>query len=219
MRKISVCFILSIFLMLITSCTCSGFKKYFEKTVEISIQEDKNLIYATGTIISNDGLIITDKHVVENKNNILINYYDSPDIKYEANIINVSSNYDLALIKIDKKTSFFNKIDEEFSLGQKIYSIGNAKGYGLFLGEGIITSEYKNVIYNKEEILSIQTNIEIYDGCSGGPVFNKKGNLLGLMAFRLRDDGKYILGMSFMIPARTINEFVNEGKWVLLGEG
>lgn len=40
----------------------------------------------------------------------------------------------------------------------------------------------------------------------------KKGNLLGLMAFRLRDDGKYILGMSFMIPARTINEFVNEGK-------
>lgn len=54
---------------------------------------------------------------------------------------------------------------------------------------------------------------------SGGPVFNKKGNLLGLMAFRLRDDGKYILGMSFMIPARTINEFVNEGKWVLLGEG
>lgn len=126
MKKISVCFILSIFLMLITSCTGSGFKKNFEKTVEISIQEDKNLIYATGTIISNDGLIITNKHVVENKNNILINYYDSPDIKYEANIINVSSNYDLALIKIDKKTSFFNKIDEEFSLGQKIYSIGNA---------------------------------------------------------------------------------------------
>lgn len=46
MRKIFVCFILSIFLMFITSCTGSGFKKYFEKTVEISIQEDKNLIYA-----------------------------------------------------------------------------------------------------------------------------------------------------------------------------
>lgn len=123
MRKISVCFILSIFLMLITSCTGSGFKKYFEKTVEISIQEDKNLIYATGTIISNDGLIITNKHVVENKNNILINYYDSPDIKYEANIINVSSNYDLALIKIDKKTSFFKKLMKNFLWGKRFIQL------------------------------------------------------------------------------------------------
>ena len=123
MRKISVCFILSIFLMLITSCTGSGFKKYFEKTVEISIQEDKNLIYATGTIISNDGLIITNKHVVENKNNILINYYDSPDIKYEANIINVSSNYDLALIKIDKKTSFLTKLMKNFLWGKRFIQL------------------------------------------------------------------------------------------------
>ncbi len=59
-------------------------------------------------------------------------------------------------------------------------------------------------------MLSVQTNIEIYDGWSGGPVFNKKGNLLGIMTFRLKDEGAYILGMSIMIPSCVINEFINK---------
>lgn len=155
MRKILIICFLGVFLILLESCGRLNFDSYFNKTVEIEAKENNYSAYATGAIISNDGLIITNKHVVAGKNNILINYYDAPDIKYQAKILNVSKQYDLALIKIEESKDYFKKIDERCSLGQEIYSIGNAKGYGLSLGKGIITSNYKNIIYNKEEMLSV----------------------------------------------------------------
>lgn len=197
-------------------CSCTNqieLVEYFDKVVEIICESPIGKSYATGTIMSSDGLILTNKHVVDNyreKNQIIVKFYDKSE--YSAEIVSISSQYDLAFIKVNKSSNYFNKYSENFKIGEKVYSIGNSNGYGLSVLEGIISSEYKNIIHNDVETLSIQTNIEIYDGCSGGPLFNEEGNLLGIMSFRIRDNGTYIPGMSYAIPTKIINEFKGEIK-------
>lgn len=119
MRKILIICFLGVFLILLESCGRLNFDSYFNKTVEIEAKENNYSAYATGTIISNDGLIITNKHVVAGKNNILINYYDAPDIKYQAKILNVSKQYDLALIKLEESKDYFKKMMKDVAWDKK----------------------------------------------------------------------------------------------------
>ena len=208
-------YIILLIILCFSLCSCTKkieIRHYFEKVVEIICENKIGKSFATGTIISSEGLIITNKHVIEDfteMNCIKVKFYNDEN-EYPAEILTTSLNYDLALIKVQKNTSYFNSLSEEFKIGEKVYSIGNSNGYGLSVSEGIISCEYKNVIHNNLNTLSIQTNIEIYDGCSGGPLFNEKGDLLGIMTFRIRDNGTYIPGMSFAIPTKIINEFLGD---------
>lgn len=211
-------YILLLIILCFSLCSCTKqveIKHYFEKVVEIICENEIWKSFATGIIISSEGLIITNKHVIEDftkVNCIKVNFFNDSN-EYHAEIITISSLYDLALIKVQKNTNYFNSLSENFKIGEKVYSIGNNNGYGLYVSEGIISCEYKNVIYNNLNTLSIQTNIEIYNGCSGGPLFNEKGDLLGIMTFRIRDNGAYIPGMSFAIPTKIINEFLGDNPW------
>lgn len=210
MKKLSIVFMFIFIIVIVGSCNNkSNINVYLSKTVEIECEILGNKSYATGFFINNDGLILTNKHVVNNlgeeyKINIRLNNNDIKD----GIIYNVSNEYDLALIKIDYESNYFN-IEEDFSIGDSVYSIGNPKGYGLTLYEGIVSSNLKKINYNNESILSIQTNIEIYDGCSGGPLINKDGNVLGIMTFRIKDNLNYIPGLSYGIPSKIINEYLN----------
>ena len=211
MKKVLLLIISLINLINLSSCkNIDLYKDIVDKVVEITLESNTNKYYATGTIISNDGLILTNKHVIDNKDEdtqISISFINDNN-DYKATIFDVSNDYDLCLLKIDKKTSHFNKISTYISIGDKVYTIGNSNGYGLSYLDGIITSEYKNIIYNDTNILSIQTNIEIYDGSSGGPLYNTKGELLGIMTFRVKDNGMYVPGMSFALPSKCINEYL-----------
>ncbi|MDE7263420.1 MAG: serine protease [Anaeroplasmataceae bacterium] len=193
-------------------CSCSSFDIYndaINKTVEIRCENEGLTSSATGTLISLNGLILTNKHVVNDfteNSSIKVSFINEE--VYNAEIISISKMYDLCLLKIDKQTDCFSKLSEEFTIGKEVYTLGNPKGYGLALSKGIISSDYKNVIYKEESIFSIPTNIEIYDGSSGGPLYSTRGELLGIMTFRIRDNGTYISGMSFVIPTKIIKEFI-----------
>lgn len=210
LKSIFILLIAFLNLFLLISCNNKqNYESYLNKTVEIECEYNNTKSYATGFFINNDGLILTNKHVVNNlgeeyKINIRLN---NNDIK-NGTIYNVSNDYDLALIKIDYECNYFN-FEENFIVGDNVYSIGNPKGYGLTLYEGIVSSNLKIINYNNESILSIQTNIEIYDGCSGGPLINKDGNVLGIMTFRIKDNLNYIPGLSYGIPSKIINEYLN----------
>ena len=125
----------------------------------------------------------------------------------------VSDEYDLCLLKINKITKYFNEISSNIYVTENVYTIGNINGYGLSYEQGVISSEYKNIIYDNKEILAIQTTIEIYDGSSGGPLYNSKGELLGIMTFRIKDNGVCIPGISYAIPSKIIIEYLD---WINL---
>ena len=211
MKKIFFLFLLGTVLFLSSCSSFDIYKDVIYKTVEIECQNEYLKSSATGTLISKDGHIITNKHVVQDFiTNSTIKAVFINEEEYDAEIQYVSTEYDLCLLKIEKKTDCFSKWSEAFDVGQEVCTIGNSNGYGLALSKGIISSYYKNVIYKGESIFSIQTSIEIYDGSSGGPLFNTKGELLGIMTFRIRDNGAYIPGMSFAIPTKIIKEFIRE---------
>lgn len=212
---------LNIFLLFILSFSfsaCNSNNSYYNimyKVVEITCENEIMKSYATGTLISRDGLILTNKHIIEH-------FGDTVDIKinflndyttYSARIYDESAEYDLCLLKIDKETEYFDTLSQNIKVGQKVYTIGNLNGFGLSYQQGIISSEYKNIIYNNEDLLLIQTNIEIYEGSSGGPLYNSKGELLGLMTLRIKDNGVYVPGMSFAIPSQIIKDYIGGLKY------
>lgn len=209
-KKLSI--LLIFFLILITS-SCQSINLYddiINKVVEITCENEISKSYATGTLISNDGLILTNKHVIDkfdDKSTIKINFINDVNTYY-ASIYDISTDYDLCILKIDKTTDYFSKLSTNIYVGNQIYTIGNSNGYGLAYQQGVICSEYKNIIHNNTSSLVIQTNIEIYDGSSGGPLYNSKGELLGIMTFRIKDNGVYIPGMSFAIPTKIINKYL-----------
>lgn len=198
-----------------TNDTDRIFENNILKVVEVKTSDDEiSWGYATGAFISNNGKILTNKHVVFNSSTN--NNYQTIKVRLatvdewiDAEILQVSADYDLAIIKINMTSTSYFKIDTNVKNGESIYTIGNPNGFGLSFASGVISSNLRNVIYNGTTIQAIQTSLVINEGNSGGPVFNKAGNLLGLISFRLKDKKNDVIqGVSFAVPASVINDFI-----------
>ena len=188
------------------------------KTVEIRVTDDEvSWGYGTGCVISDDGQILTNRHMVVNSNTNLeyskveIRFANSEDFE-QVSILQISSDNDLALLKCNKNNLPYFELASSVKNGEEIYTIGNPNGFGLSFTKGNISSSSRNVEYNGEIMNVIQTSLIINEGNSGGPVFNKEGRLLGLISFRLKDKmGVVIQGVSFAVPVSAIKEFVLQG--------
>lgn len=126
-------------------------------------------------------------------------------------ILKSDAEKDLLLLSVeeDQNVDFFSVGNGGVDIGEEVYTIGNPGGYGLSLSRGIV-SKTKVIIENGGCIYNvIQLNMDISNGNSGGPVFNKKGQLVGIMAFRLKDsDYNPISGFSYAIPVDEIIGFL-----------
>lgn len=184
------------------------------KTVEIKMSDDgETWGYATGAFISSNGKIITNKHVVKNeqtqnlRTHVLVRMANENEY-HNAEIIKVSQQYDLAIIKIDKENTPYFNFASSVENGETIYTIGNPNGFGLSFSSGVVSSNLRNVIFNGNTIQAMQTSFVINEGNSGGPVINKYGNLVGIISFRLKDSNSQVIqGVSFAIPITFIKEF------------
>lgn len=189
------------------------YNEAIKKTVEIkcSSAEDK-IGYATGCVVSDDGKILTNKHVVFSGDaffdKIEVRFYNS-DNYVSAAIAKISETDDLALLKIVEPTNDYFLIGRTVSGGEKVYTIGNPNGYGLSFSEGVVSSPLRYVKYKDETIKTTQTSITINEGNSGGPLFNAKGELIGVVTFRLRTvSGSILDGMSFALHNSIVEKFI-----------
>lgn len=184
-----------------------------QRTVEIrSYNEFDNIGYATGCIISDDGKILTNKHVVNlkgsNFKNVEIRFYNSEEF-IPATIVSVSTTDDLAVIKIEQQTEHFFQIGKSVVGGENVYTIGNPNGFGLSFSEGKVSSPLRKMQNNGNIVDTIQTSIVINEGNSGGALINDQCELIGLMSFRLRNNGgEVIQGVSFAVHYSVINSFI-----------
>lgn len=207
-------YILSCFVFNKSDDTSSIYSKAIEKTVEIrcfdSLQD--KIGYATGAIVSANGDILTNKHVVFNKgelfNNIQIRFFNEENY-IDAIIKKIDNEQDLALISIEKSTSSFFQLGTNVIAGDKVYTIGNPNGIGLSFSSGVISSAKRIINYNEKSMSCIQTDIVINEGNSGGPLFNANLELIGLISFRLKDSNfEVIQGVSFALNRDVIFEFL-----------
>lgn len=193
---------------------------------ELSILELKaetegvGISYGTAELISSDGTMITNAHVVTYTRlsekyvfeNISARFVDEENFR-EVELIKYDIDLDIAVLKlatIDRKIIPI-KIGDSSKLvyGDDVYAIGNLSNYGLSINKGIISIPSVNVTYNGGTRNVIQCDLTISDGNSGGALINSKGKLVGLTTFRLKDQSNNIIyGISYCIPINTVMAYI-----------
>lgn len=180
----------------------------------------------SGSIISNDGYIITNWHVIDNCDQVLIYFYDKSattldDLNHEkisaANVINIDKERDLALLKLigDKNEYDFLSFGNEYSLeiAQDVFAIGHPENLIWSFSYGVISQFRKNFEWpysnNYLHVADvIQTQTPINPGNSGGPLFDSKGKLIGINTFKSQKSD----GLNFAINLKEIKSFFKDSK-------
>lgn len=161
----------------------------------------------SGVIISSDGYIITNNHVVDGGNTYTITTYDG--VSYEAELIGTDEKTDIAVLKVDAQDMCAAVIgdSERLSAGDTAIAIGNPLGtLGGTVTDGIISSTSRDLVINDEAMTVIQTNAQINSGNSGGGLFDGNGNLIGIVNAKdsgSTSSGTSIEGLGFAIPINT----------------
>ncbi|MEO9953485.1 trypsin-like peptidase domain-containing protein [Nonlabens sp.] len=162
----------------------------------------------SGVIISKEGLILTAAHVVESANEISVKLQNG--IAFSADVISSSKAADVALLKLRTIPSGLQPAaigDSNTSkVGEQILIIGAPRGLEHSLSVGHISRKVdKNMIANGEMAGFIQTDASINQGNSGGPMFNVKGEVIGVVSFILTNSGGFE-GLGFAVDTNTIKK-------------
>jgi len=190
--------------------------------VAITGYTDSKLGYSwgSGVIISSDGLILTNTHIVDGCDSATVTLYD--DSSYEAELVGADSISDLAVLKIDAAALPAAVFGESSSLkvGERVAAIGNPLGesFRMTLTDGIISAIERGLNYNGHSMTLLQTNAAINEGNSGGALFNMYGQVIGITNMKMMSSYSSIEGMGFAIPSSTaravVDSLVEHGKVV-----
>ena len=164
----------------------------------------------SGVIISTDGYIVTNNHVVGDADEIEVKLNDNREFK--GRIIGCDATTDLALIKIDAKDLPAIKIgnSDDLKLGQWVLAVGNPFNLTSTVTAGIVSAKARSLGANGIESF-IQTDAAINSGNSGGALVNEKGELVGINAMLYSETGSYS-GYGFAIPTSIMNKVVADLK-------
>lgn len=179
--------------------------------------QKKEIGGGSGFIISSDGLIVTNKHVVNDKSADYTVLMNDGEKKYPAKVLAIDPANDIALIKIDGKDLPIVTLGDSGSLevGQSVITIGNALGeFKNTAGEGIISGLSRSIIASgsgsgAERLIDlIQTDAIVNPGNSGGPLINLKGEVIGINVAMAQ--GAENIG--FSIPINDAKKAINDVK-------
>lgn len=174
-----------------------------------SPKEFKSQSLGSGFILDKDGYIITNNHVVENADEIMVRLSDEHE--FEAEIIGTDPKTDLALIKIDPKEDVLHAVklgeSTEVRVGDWVMAIGNPFGYGHTVTAGIVSAK-ERVIGAGPYDNFLQTDAAINPGNSGGPLFDMTGRVVGINTAIVAGG----TGIGFAIPVNMAKEIVNQLK-------
>lgn len=188
------------------------FRKFFGD--EFSNQFKQNRVQrslGSGVIVTKDGYIITNNHVIENAEEISVTIANDP-MEYSATLIGRDKDSDIAVIKIDTKKSLTPiKLGDSSTLlvGDVTFAIGDPFGVGTTVTMGIISALNKNKVgINKYENY-IQTDASINPGNSGGALVDSRGALIGINTAILSKSGGND-GIGFAIPVDMVRDVVTK---------
>ena len=169
----------------------------------------------SGVIFSEDGIVVTNDHVVDGASTITVRTKDGES--YEATLLGTDSKTDIAVLRIeaDGLTPAILGDSDALSVGDYAMAIGNPLGQlGGTVTDGIVSALSREVNVNGENMTLLQTNAAINPGNSGGGLFNEKGELIGIVNAKSSNgassSGASIEGLGFAIPVNTVKNSVQE---------
>ena len=166
----------------------------------------------SGVIISDDGFIVTNNHVVEGSDKVEVTLNDK--YTYSADIIGTDPATDLALIKIDEKDLPFIQFanSDNVRVGEWVLAVGNPFNLNSTVTAGIVSAKTRKIdIIHKDLAVEsfIQTDAAVNQGNSGGALVNTNGELIGINSAIASTTGTYT-GYSFAIPSNLVKKVVND---------
>ena len=189
-----------------------------DSVVEITIKTTTSNIFignytatgsGSGVIISNDGYILTNNHVISGANEIAIRLHDGTE--YNATVVGSDSKTDIGILKVDAKNLKPVTIGDSDSLivGETAVVIGNPLGeLGGTVTNGIISALEREITLEGSKMNLIQTNAAINPGNSGGGLFNSRGELVGIVV--AKSSGLDIEGLGFAIPVNDVKNVISD---------
>ncbi|MDL2229384.1 trypsin-like peptidase domain-containing protein [Treponema sp. OttesenSCG-928-L16] len=163
----------------------------------------------SGVIISDDGYIVTNNHVISGSSSILVRTHEG--LEFDARLVGTDVRTDLALIKIEAQylhPAVFAESDRVRS-GQPVMAIGNPLGnLGGTVTDGIISARDREILIEGEYMALLQTSAAINPGNSGGGLFDLNGSLVGVV--NAKSSGNDIEGLGFAIPADTVKAVITQ---------
>jgi serine protease Do len=172
----------------------------------------------SGVILTNDGYIVTNNHVVEGATTVKVTLYDNRT--FNAKVLGTDSQTDLALLKIEAKELPFLKMgnSDAVKVGQWVLAVGNPFNLTSTVTAGIVSAKGRGIGINGDQYSVesfIQTDAAVNPGNSGGALINLQGELVGINTAIASRTGSYS-GYSFAIPAaivtKVVDDLMNYGK-------
>jgi len=167
----------------------------------------------SGFVLDKDGFILTNNHVVEDADEILVRFRDRRELS--ATLIGADPRSDLALIKVDADDLPSVRLgnSDALKVGEWVLAIGAPFGFDYSVTAGIVSAKGRSLPTDQNEnyVPFIQTDVAINPGNSGGPLFNLKGEVVGINSQIYSNSGGF-MGVSFAIPINIAMDVVEQLK-------
>jgi serine protease Do len=172
----------------------------------------------SGFVISADGYIVTNAHVIDNAEEIFVRFTDKREMK--AKVIGADKRSDVALVKVEATNLPFLRLGDSNGtrVGEWVLAIGSPFGFANSVTAGILSAKSRDLPADStasDAVPFLQTDVAVNPGNSGGPLFNLKGEVIGINSQIFSRTGSYA-GISFSIPidyaANVIDQLKKTGK-------
>ena len=172
-------------------------------------KERKASSLGSGFIIKENGIVITNNHVIANAEDILVRVGEK---EFKAEVVGADPYMDIAVLKMDTKDKFttvkFGDSDNA-RVGDWAVAIGNPFGLGGTVTAGIISARNRDINLTRYDDF-IQTDASINQGNSGGPLFNLKGEVIGINTAIIAPGQSGSIGIGFAIPANAASNVIDQ---------
>ena len=185
-------------------------RRFFEFRGQAPQQQRQNT--GSGFIVSEDGYVVTNHHVVEGATSVTVRLLDRRE--FEAEIVGTDVRSDLALLKIESDGLAVLEIaEDDVAVGEWVLAIGSPFGLDFSVTAGIVSAKGRSLPTEAGEnyVQFIQTDVAINPGNSGGPLFDLDGEVVGVNSQIFTRSGGSI-GLSFAIPAAVVRNVVMQLK-------
>ena len=180
------------------------FKEFYRPT------ERKATALGSGFIIDKKGIVVTNNHVIEGAEDIIVSVNGSTE--YKATVIGKDPYMDIAVLKIESEKKFipvsFGDSDKA-RIGDWVIAIGNPYGFGGTVTSGIISSRNRDIGLTRYDDF-IQTDASINIGNSGGPLFNLDGEVIGINTAIIAPGKSGSIGIGFAIPSNSASNVISQ---------
>ena len=172
-------------------------------------EEERPQALGSGFVIDEDGIVITNNHVIAGADDILVKVNSK---EYKAKVVGADPYMDIAVLKMETKDKFktveFGDSDKA-RVGDWVVAIGNPFGLGGTVTSGIISARNRDINLTRYDDF-IQTDASINQGNSGGPLFNLKGEVIGINTAIIAPGQSGSIGIGFAIPANAASNVIDQ---------